>query len=298
MRSIALRRLATAAALAAVAGSALYFVLRPEAQAPIEGIVRATEVRIAPELSGHLAAIRVREGAHVKVGDAVAELSALELTASVEQARAAYQSAVADRNNVYAGVRAEEVATSAAEVHKAQSRVTYAQQQLERFSRLTRDNFASRQALDQAQMQLSTARADVAEATANYASAKVGPTREERAIADARVSATAAQVAVLESRLRKMTLTAPADGVVRVVAGEVGEAIRAGQTIITIEATAQPWVSFNVREDRLAGLTIGRAVDVLPAGASVPLPGRVTELSPVGQFATWQAERAVGDHDR
>ena len=110
--------------------------------------------------------------------------------------------------------------------------------------------------------------------------------------------AAAAQVAVLESRLRKMIPTAPADGIVRVVAGGVGEAIRAGQTIITIETTAQPWLSFNVRADRLAGLTIGRAVDVLPAGASVPLPGRVTELSLVGQFATWQAERAVGDHDR
>jgi HlyD family secretion protein len=24
----------------------------------------------------------------------------------------------------------------------------------------------------------------------------------------------------------------------------------------------------------------------------------VTELLPLGQFATWQAERAVGDHDR
>jgi HlyD family secretion protein len=28
------------------------------------------------------------------------------------------------------------------------------------------------------------------------------------------------------------------------------------------------------------------------------MPAVVTELRPLGVFATWQAERAVGDHDR
>jgi len=292
------RRLVRVAILAAIAGAAVYWLSRPEPQVPIQGVVRATELRIAPEVSGHLAAIRVREGQHVHAGDVVAELSALELNASLGQARASYESAVADRNNVYAGVRSEQVAASAAEVAKAESRLSYAEQQLARFSRLTQADFTSRQALDQAQQQVSTARADTAEAKANYAAAKVGPTLQERAIADARVSAAAAQVAVLESRVRKTLLTAPGDGVVRVIAGEVGEAIRAGQTIVTVEATAQSWLSFNVREDRLDGITVGSAVEVMAAGGSAPLPGLVTQLSPIGQYATWQAERAVGDHDR
>jgi len=57
-------------------------------------------------------------------------------------------------------------------------------------------------------------------------------------------------------------------------------------------------LSFNVREDRLGGITIGGAVNVQVAGMSALRSGVVTELSPIGQFATWQAERAVGDHDR
>jgi len=296
--SVHRRRWVGLAILAALVGGAIYLVLRPEPPAPIQGVVRATEVRVAPEVSGHLAAIRVRKGAHVAAGDVIAALSALELTASVEQAHAAYRRTVAERNNVYAGVRGEEIAASAAEVDKANSRLEYAEQQLARFTRLTRDNFSPQQALDSAAAQVGTARADVAEAAAEYASAQVGPTRQERAIADARVSAAAAEVAILESRLRKTVLTAPIDGVVRVVAGEIGEAIRAGQTIVTIEATGQPWLSFDVREDRLGGISVGSTVDVLTKGASAPLQGRVTELSPVGRFATWQAERAVGDHDR
>ena len=298
MRKGVRRRLIVVVVLAGLAGGATYLVLRPETPAPVEGMVRGTEVRVAPEVGGNLATVRVTKGARVRKGDVIAELSAAELTASVEQARAVYQSAVANRNNVYAGVRYEEVSASASQIDKARSRLGYAEQQLARFTRLTQENFASKQALDQAQMQASTARADVAEAVANHAAAKVGPTREERGIADAQVLAAGANVAVLESRLQKTTLTAPADGVVRVVAGEVGEAIRAGQTIITIEADGEPWFSFNVREDRLGGITIGSAVKVLTSGASTPTPGRVTEVASTGQFATWQAERAVGDHDR
>jgi HlyD family secretion protein len=33
-------------------------------------------------------------------------------------------------------------------------------------------------------------------------------------------------------------------------------------------------------------------------GTSKTSPALVTELLPLGPFATWQAERAVGDHDR
>ena len=298
MADSARRRLVGIMIFAAIVSGALYLLFRSESPAPIEGVVHATELRVAPEVGGHLAAVRVRKGDRVKRGDVLAELSALELSASVEQARAAYQRALADRNNVFAGVRREQIATAAAEVDKARSRLTYADQQLGRFSRLVRESFSPPQALDQAKKEVTSARADVAEATANYASARAGPTRQERAIAEASVLAAGASLAVLERRLHKTVLNAPADGTVSVVATEVGEAIRAGQTIITIEADTQPWLSFNVREDRMDGVTIGSTVDVQVAGHSASVPGVVTEIAAIGQFATWQAERAVGDHDR
>ena len=50
-----------------------------EAAAPIVGVVRTTEVRVAPEVGGQLAAIGVRKGDRVHAGDEVATLSALSL---------------------------------------------------------------------------------------------------------------------------------------------------------------------------------------------------------------------------
>ena len=189
---------------------------RPEGTPPIIGVVRMTEIRVAPEVGGQLAAIKVHKGDRVHAGDVVAELSALELTASVAQARAALDAATASRNNVYAGVRAEEIASLAAGVAKAKATLEYAQVQLIRTATLARSNNAAQQALDQAENEAAAARADVAEAQANHDSAVAGPTREERAIADAQVKAAASALAVLERRLDKTILRAPADGVVTV----------------------------------------------------------------------------------
>src|SRR6202008_776608 len=138
---------------------------------------------------------------------------------------------------------------------------------------------------------VASAKADVAEAQANYDAAIAGPTHEERAISDAQVQAAAAAVTVLERRLDKMTLRAPADGVVTVIAAEVGENVRPGQPILMVEAEGKQWLSFNVREDHLNHLTMGKTVSVMRNGVDRTTKAVITELRPIGAFATWQAER-------
>jgi HlyD family secretion protein len=285
-------------ALVLVVGVLIYSGRRSGSTATIVGVVRATEVRVEPEVDGQLVSIAVEKGAHVHAGDVLARLSAVELTAQADQAQAALASATAGRNNVYAGVRREQVASLKAEIAKASARLEYAQAQLTRTSTLARQSFESQQALDQAENSAAGARADVAEAQANYDAAVAGPTREERAIADAQVKAAAAVVAVLERRLEKMILRAPADGVVSVIVPEVGENVRAGQPILMVEAKGKQWLSFNVREDHLGGLTMGETVGVMRSGVDGAVRAVITGLRPIGTFATWQAERVIGDHDR
>jgi HlyD family secretion protein len=249
-------------------------------------------------VDGQLVSITVEKGARVHPGDVLARLSAVELTAQADQARAALASATANRNNVYVGVRREQIDSLKAAIAKASARLEYVQAQLTRTSTLARQSFESQQALDQAENDAASARADVAEAQANYDAAVAGPTKEERAITDAQVQAAAAAVAVLERRLEKMILRAPIDGVVSVIAAEPGENVHAGQPILMVEAAGEQWLSFNAREDHLSGLTIGKTVSVMRNRADGAIKAVITELRPLGTFATWQAERVIGDHDR
>jgi len=83
-----------------------------------------------------------------------------------------------------------------------------------------------------------------------------------------------------------------------VIVAEVGENILAGQPVLTIAETGKQWLSFNAREDFLRGIRVGMIVEVGRMGTRETTPTLVTELLPLGPFATWQAERAVGDYDR
>jgi HlyD family secretion protein len=288
------RVLAVVAVLAA--GVAAYRLWPAEPRAPIAGVVRATEIKIAPEISGRLAAVRVRSGDAVHRGDVLAELANPELQAALFEARAAAGEARAARDRVYAGVRQEQVAILAREIEKAEANVLLAEQHGARIVALAARDNASKQELDQATAEVGTARALLAAARQRHAEAQAGPTQEERAAADARVAEAEAAALVIEQRLRKSVLAAPSDGVVRVIVAEPGEAVRPGQPVLTVEAGEERWFAFNIREDRLGGVSVGAPIE-LGAAPDKVVRARITEIRGLGEFATWRAARAVGDHD-
>src|SRR3984957_8024749 len=121
-------------ALVLVACVLIYSERRSGSATTIVGVVRATEVRVEPEVDGQLVSIAVEKGAHVHAGDVLATLSAVELTAQADQARAALGSATANRNNVDVGVRREQVDSLKAQIAKANARLEYVQAQLTRTS--------------------------------------------------------------------------------------------------------------------------------------------------------------------
>src|SRR5580658_7798462 len=104
-------RILVLGAVSVIACTAGYLLLRPLPPVPTAGVVRATEVHLAPEVAGELAAIKVRKGETVHAGDVVAAL--------------------------------------AAEIAKSRSRLDYAQAQLARTATLARGAYATQQALDQ-----------------------------------------------------------------------------------------------------------------------------------------------------
>jgi HlyD family secretion protein len=266
------------------------------ADAPILGMVRETELRISPDTNGRLQSLRVVVGQSVKKGDVVAVLSNPELEASVLEAKAAARQTLADRNNVYAGVRREEQDIAGQNVRTAEANLLLAHLQYDRTATLAAKNFASKQQFDENAASLRQAEAALELARSADARDKNGPTREERMIADSQVALADAKVADLEAQFAKTQLLAPADGVVALLVAEPGEVISPGESVLTMAPELGRWFSFTIREDRLHGLTLGSKEKVmLDTGETIE--GEVTEMRRLGEFATWRAARAVGDHD-
>jgi HlyD family secretion protein len=265
--------------------------------APIVGMVRTTEIRIAPEVSGRLARFLVQPGQQVKRGQAVALLDNPELWAAVGVARAEVAKARSDRDRVYAGVRDEEVQMLEGEIRKADAVHTQASEELARKAALVARSDVSQQEFDEAKADEARDLAEISVAQARYAEAKRGPTQEERALADATVAAAEAARDVVEARAAKMLLRAPVSGVVAITVSEIGEAVIPGEAVLTLIPDNGIWFGFNVREDALAGLTIGSSVTLRASGDGRPFAAKVTEMINQGEFAVWQAARASGDHD-
>lgn len=283
--------------LAVVAVAASLWLRRAEtSQAAIPGMVRQTEIRIAPDTTGRLATVAAAPGQQVRKGDLLAVLDNPDLIAALGEAKAAAESARAERDRVYSGTRPEQVRIAAEEVETGEANRLLAKQQYDRAAALVNTSFASQRQLDESTAALAKAQADLDAKTAQAAQARAGPTAEERALAEARVALADATVADLQARLDKTRLTAPADGTVGIRVAEPGEIIAPGKPVMTLEVDGDRWFSFNLREDVLGGLTIGSRLTLTEAGGR-SIPARVTEILPLGEFATWRAARAVGDHD-
>lgn len=292
-------RLALTAVLAvAVLGIAALVVFWPAHRPapPIAGMVRLTEIRIAPEITGRLSSIAVKAGQTVRKGELLATLSNPELTASLGEAEAAARSAAAERARLYAGLRDEEVAILQQAVDTAEANLRLAEQEQARSAALAQRDFASRQRLDEDDASLAKAQADLALKRARLAEAKAGPTAEERALADARLAVAQATVEDLKARLAKTRLVAPVDGTVGVLVAEPGEILPVGKPVLTLYVGNERWFAFTLREDLLGKITVGSDITLTTDGGG-RIAARVTELRPLGEFATWRAARAVGDHD-
>jgi len=289
---------AVIAALAGAAGIVAFVVVGSSVPAPrTPGVIQMTEIKIAPEIDGRVARIVVRAGAPVRAGDDLALLSNPELEAALVLAKAQLAEAQAASDRVYAGVRIEEVKALQHQIDVDKADLLYAEQQLARISQLAAHANASAQELDQATAAATAARAKVADAQAAYLAASLGATPEELATADAKLADAAAAVDVVAARVAKLRIRAPADGTVALLVTEPGEAVVPGQTLMTLEAGGRAWASFNLREDQFAGLRLGSAVRLVPAGGGQAIDARIAEIVPRGEFATWRAARAVGDHD-
>jgi HlyD family secretion protein len=266
------------------------------AQSQVLGMVRQTEIRVSGLVSGRLAVMAVNLGQQVKRGDLLAVLDNPELAASVEEAQAALASVRAERNRVFAGVRAEEIAIAEQAVQTAEANLHLAEQIRQRIAALVSRNSGTRARLDESTATVAKAHADLDVKRSQFGAAKAGASADERNLADAKLALAAATLADVSARFDKTKVYAAMDGVIGLRVAELGEILLPGKPILKMVADSARWFGFTLREDLLQGLSLGQIVTVSRADGRRH-EARVTEMRPLGEFATWRAARAVGDHD-
>ncbi len=280
-------------ALVAIVG---FFMLRKGPEI-VQGQAEVTEYRVSSKVPGRILQFRVKEGDKVQAGDTLAILEAPDVVAKLEQAEAAKAVAQAQNEKAIKGARQEQIRTAFEMWQKAMAGVDIAERSYKRVKNLADQGVMTAQKLDEATAQRNAALATEKAAKAQYDMAKNGAEREDKEAAAALVNRAKGAVSEVESFIKETYLIAQMPGEVSEVFPKIGELVGTGAPIMNVSVLTDMWVTFNVREDLLKGLTMGTEFEAyIPAlGKDVRL--KVYYMKDLGTYAAWKATKPEGQYD-
>ena len=263
----------------------------------VQGEVSADRVDVSARVSGRIAKLGFDVGDTVRKGGVIAQLESPQLISAMNATQAALTVAQADLDRVNS-TRTEVIAARKAEVAAAQADVILYQTDQERQAKLVVSGAAPQARVDQSNRNLEAALRSREAAQANLDLAVAGASKEERALAAAKVEQAKATLNQQQTDVKELTIVAPIDGQVTTRVAELGENFSSGAPLYSIVDIGHPWFTFNLREDLLKGLKIGDTFSItVPALKNARVEVRVTVINAQGQYATWRATRATGDFD-
>ena len=269
------------------------------------GYVEATEVRVAPEVSGRLLTVAVDEGDRVVAGTVIATLDTTEAEIAIRRVEAERKQAAAQLRLLQAGARPEEIRQAGAQAESARADIAAVESELRaasedvvRFEALLASNAGSRKQRDDAVTRRDVAAARVQAAKERsrasiegVARLRAGARREELAAAQARIEAVDAQLAALHKAVADARLQAPVGGIVTSRLADPGEMIAARTPVVVLTDLDRAWANVYVDEPIVPRLTLGQTV-ALHTDAGQRLDGRITFISPKAEFTPRNVQTA------
>lgn len=269
----------------------------PEHPDIIEGQAETTDYRMSCKVPARIKRFLVKEGDFVKKGDTLAILEAPDIHARLEQAEAAYSAAAAIEQEAQNGARAEQIQQAYEMWQKAKAGVEVAEKTYNRVNRLFEKGVMPEQKRDEAKAQYDAMLATLKAARAQYDMARNGARREDKAAAQAQVRRARGAVKEVDSYVNEMVITATTDGFVTEIFPEVGELVGSGAPVMNVACNSDVWFTFNVREDLLPGLKLGKECEVFVPAVNKHIRVKITLLKDVGSFAAWKATKALDGYD-
>ena len=282
-----------------IALAALVFVVvKKNNEMIIQGEVDTKTVDLASKITGRVKTIHVKKGDYVKAGQILITLDTPDIQAKASQSNAMLDLAEAQREAVDNGARHEQIEMAFNTMQQAQAGAELAQKTYNRMNKLYSEGVIAAQKLDEVKAQYKSATQAAKVAKANYQMYSSGSRYEDKLSASANVKRARGAVSEVGSYLKENQIKSPISGQITDIAVEEGELVGAGYPIVTVVSTDDDWVVFNLREDMLSKIKIGKEFDVrIPAVGSELIRVKVNYISALGNFATWRATRIRGDFD-
>jgi HlyD family secretion protein len=232
----------------------------------------------------------VKEGDHVRRGQLLLQLDDDDIRTQAAKAEAQVKTAQADQASLKTGGTQEEVLTLNSQLVKARSAREVAQRRLDSLQKLQQAGAASSGEVQQAQVALQGAQADL-----NLLEQKQKDRYSRPEVASIQAQGEEAQAAydAAEDSLRKSSVRAPFDGIVYSLPVKDGAFVQAGDLLLQEADLSKVLVRAFVDEPDVGRLQVGQKVEVTWDA----IPGRMWTgtVNTVPATVKLRASRNVGD---
>ncbi len=299
--AVALILLLAVAGIAAVLAAWRVWPFTTAYESTDNAYVRGRTTVIAPQVSGYVTRVLVRDFENVKAGQPLVTIDDRIYAQRVEQAQAQVESAQATLANATqtAASRQASFGAQGAAVANARAQLMRAQADMNRVNDLVTDGSVSLRerdqtlaALRQAQAQLNQAEAAQEIARQDIRTVEVGRGGQQAGVSGARAALRLATIDLANTVIR-----APEAGRLSEVGVRVGQYVTAGSQLMFL-VPPETWVIANFKEAQTARIAVGqRASFTVDALANARLTGRVERISPAAgsEFAVLKSDNATGN---
>jgi membrane fusion protein (multidrug efflux system) len=267
-----------------------------------DAYLSADSVTVSPKVSGYVVSLDVQDNQRVHKGDVLARIDPRDYQTAADSAAADLQNAEATAANIDAMLTEQQstIAQAQAAVEADQAAITFAQQEMQRYSALAITGAASAQRSQQTTSDLAQKKAmlDRDRAAVQAAQAHVGVLQTQRRQADASIAAKKAALAQAKLNLDQTTLVAPVDGVVGDRTVRQGQFVQAATKLMSVVPTDRIYLVANFKETQTGRMVPGQKVEIaLDTFPGHDIVGTVDSLAPGtgAQFALLPPENATGN---
>lgn len=267
-----------------------------------DAYVGAHTATLAAKVSGYISSIDVRDNQEVHPGEVIARIDDGDYKLAVQSARdnVAIQQAAIARIGKQVDAQDAAVSQAKAQLNSANAAAKQAELELVRQQQLANRDYASRQALEQAQANRDQTAAAVEGAKAGVTAAEtnVAVLKAQQQEAEQTLKQQQTALAKAERDLSFTVIRAPIDGVIGNRAMQVGDYVQPGQRLAALVPLGDVYIDANFKETQLSDLRPGQpvtvSVDALP---DHDLKGSVVSVAPASGsvFSLLPPDNATGN---
>jgi multidrug efflux system membrane fusion protein len=256
-------RIAALLLVALALGLAVYVIWRLDtAPRTDDAYIYADTVSIAPEVSGRIIELAVKNDQLVRQGEILFQIDPRPFEAALAKAEASLRTLNAQIELTQRSVNSQKLAADAAHssIEKARAAAEQATDTLDRMAPLLTPGYVSAEQLDQARTARRSARAQLQSAVLQAQQATAAVSGVDALLAQRAVST--AEITLAKLNLEFSTVRAPFNGRVLGLTTTAGQFAAAGRPAFTLADTRRWYVVANFRETELASIAPGRRVQL------------------------------------